>query len=89
MCMMNEVVPLAARRSRVFRFSRKLATNTKVPSGHQPGNGNLNADIAATDAAATPATAQTYRRIAKVFCINRGKGFPACLRHDQFMPSLL
>jgi hypothetical protein len=57
--MMNEVVPLAARRSRVFRFSRKLATKMNVPSGHQPGKGSLKADIAATDVAATAATAQT------------------------------
>src|SRR5262245_51437177 len=75
--MMKEVVPVAARRSCVFRFSRKLATKMKVATGHQPGKGSRKADTADTQSAAAAATAQTYSRILKSFDIDRGKGVPA------------
>src|SRR3954453_24056020 len=76
MWMMKDVVPVAARRNCVFKFSRKLATKTKVATGHQPGKGSLYEATADTDSAAVAAMAQTYSRILKSFDICRGKGFP-------------
>ena len=39
MCMMKDVEPLAASRSRVLRSPSRIATKMKVANGHQPGNG--------------------------------------------------
>ena len=38
MCMMNEVEPIAPKRSCVFRLSSRVATNTNVIIAHHPGN---------------------------------------------------
>jgi hypothetical protein len=50
-CMINEVDPLAAMRSWVFKLSSKLATKRKVASGHQPGNGRRTDHTAAAERA--------------------------------------
>ena len=64
MCMMKEIEPLAATRSRVLRLSRRVATKMKVAKGHQPGNGSRSRHTTTPitrDAAATPATNRRMR----------------------------
>jgi hypothetical protein len=60
--MTNEVEPLAATLSLVVvRPSRRVATKRKVPSGHQPGNGDRNKYAAPPATKAAPATVTTRR----------------------------
>ncbi len=88
---MNDVEPRAEIRSRVFRLSSKLATKTKVTSGHHPGKGVRACQAPSAVKTAPEAMAKTNRCVFVSRDIN-GKvmGAPVGVRsYCQVEPSLL
>src|SRR5215217_8430577 len=74
--MMKEVEPLAAIRRRVWKLSSRVATNARVPMGHQPGNGGWKCATVAPARTEPAATQTTNSRILNSLDIGKEGGNP-------------